>query len=190
MMLIQLFGLSGAGKTTLAQAVKSELISKNLKVEIIDGDEYRKVICKDLSFSKDDRMENIRRLGFIGNILARNGVIAILSAINPYEAVREELKSKYQNVYTIWLECPIDELIKRDTKGLYYRALLPGSDPDKINNLTGINDTFELPIKPDLVINTSENDLKVAKNKLLNFIFGKMDQSVKNGQSPESPVKY
>jgi adenylylsulfate kinase len=188
MLLIQLFGLSGAGKTTLAQAVKSELLHRNLKVEIIDGDEYRKVICKDLSFSKDDRMENIRRLGFIGNILARNGVIAILSAINPYEAVREELKNKYKNVYTIWLECPVDELIKRDTKGLYYRALLPGNNPDKINNLTGINDTFELPVNPDLVINTHENDLNEAKSKLLNFIYNKLDQSVKTNQNPESPA--
>jgi adenylylsulfate kinase len=188
MLLIQLFGLSGAGKTTLAQAVKSELLNKNLKVEIIDGDEYRKVICKDLSFSKEDRMENIRRLGFIGNILARNGVIAILSAINPYEAVREELKSKYRNVYTIWLECPIDELIKRDTKGLYYRALLPVNDPNKINNLTGINDTFEMPVNPDLVINTSESDLNEAKSKLLNFIYAKINLSVQTYQDPESPA--
>ncbi|TFH39026.1 MAG: adenylyl-sulfate kinase, partial [Bacteroidia bacterium] len=82
MILVQLFGLSGAGKTTLANSVKKELSDKNLKVEIIDGDEYRKVICKDLSFSQNDRIENIRRLGFIGNILARNGVIAILSAIS------------------------------------------------------------------------------------------------------------
>ena len=92
MLLIQLFGLSGVGKTTLAQAVKDELLSKNYKVEIIDGDEYRKIICKDLSFTQNDRIENIRRLGFIGNILARNGVIAILSAISPYEVAREELK--------------------------------------------------------------------------------------------------
>ena len=83
MILIQLFGLSGVGKTTLAQAVKNELINKNFKVEIIDGDEYRKVICKDLSFTQNDRIENIRRLGFIGNILTRNGIIVILSAISP-----------------------------------------------------------------------------------------------------------
>ena len=174
MILIQLFGLSGAGKTTLAQEVKNELLSNNLKVEIIDGDEYRKVICKDLSFTQDDRIENIRRLGFIANILARNGIIAILSAISPYEVAREELKIKYQNVYTVWLDCPIEELIKRDTKGLYYRALLPGNDPDKINNLTGINDTFEMPKNPDLVINTKESDISEAKNKLLNFIYEKI----------------
>lgn len=175
MLLIQLFGMSGAGKTTLALAVKSVLMSKNLKVEIIDGDEYRKVICKDLAFSQDDRIENIRRLGFIANILARNGVIAILSAISPYEIAREELKNKYQNVYTVWLDCPIDELIRRDTKGLYYRALLPVNDPDRINNLTGINDTFEIPKNPDLVINTKEYDINEAKNKLVDFIYERID---------------
>ena len=177
MLLIQLFGLSGAGKTTLAQAVKNELINKNLKVEIIDGDEYRKVICKDLSFTQNDRIENIRRLGFIGNILARNGIVVILSAISPYEVAREELKNQYQNVYAIWLDCPIEELIKRDTKGLYYRALLPCNDPNKINNLTGINDTFEIPKNPDLIINTKENDIYEAKNKLVNFIYEKMHPS-------------
>lgn len=174
MILIQLFGLSGAGKTTLAHAVKNELISKDHKVEIIDGDEYRKVICRDLSFSRDDRIENIKRLGFVGNILARNGVIAILSAISPYEIARKELKSQYKNVYTVWLNCPIDELIRRDTKGLYHRALLPDNDPDKIYNLTGVNDTFEIPENPDLVIDTMETSIAGARDKILNFIYEKI----------------
>lgn len=176
MVLIQLFGLSGAGKTTLAQAVEKELLSKNLKVEIIDGDEYRKVICKDLAFSRIDRIENIRRLGFIGNILARNGVIAILSAINPYESAREELKSQYRNVYSVWLECSLEELIRRDTKGLYRRALLPENDPHRINNLTGINDTFEVPANPDMIINTGEVGIDEARNMLLSFIYEKINQ--------------
>jgi adenylylsulfate kinase len=174
MLLIQLFGLSGVGKTTLAQAVKSELMSKNLKVEIIDGDEYRKVICKDLAFTQADRIENIRRLGFIGNILARNGIITLLSAISPYEAARQELKKQYQHVYGIWLDCPLEELIKRDTKGLYYRALLPDNDPNKIKNLTGINDIFEIPKNADLIINTKESNINEAKTKLLNFIYEKI----------------
>jgi adenylylsulfate kinase len=174
MILIQLFGLSGAGKTTLAHAVKDELLAKNLKVEIIDGDEYRKVICKDLSFTKNDRIENIRRLGFIGNVLARNGVISILSAISPYEIAREELKNQYRNVYTVWLECPLEELIKRDTKGLYLRALLPDHDPNKISNLTGVNDVFEVPANPDMIINTKEIDISNAKNRLVQFILEKI----------------
>ena len=177
MILIQLFGLSGVGKTTLAQAVKKELSDRNLKVEIIDGDEYRKVICRDLSFTKDDRIENIKRLGFVGNILARNGIIAILSAISPYEVARKELKDQYQNVYGVWLDCPIAELIKRDTKGLYYRALLPVNDPDKINNLTGINDTFEIPENPDLIINTNDSDINESKTILLTFIYEKIGLS-------------
>jgi adenylylsulfate kinase len=177
MIIIQLFGLSGVGKTTLAQAVKKELISKNLKVEIIDGDEFRKIICKDLSFTKNDRIENIRRLGFIGNILARNGIIVIISAISPYKVAREELKNQYQNVFSIWLDCPIDELIKRDPKGLYYRALLPGNDPNKINNLTGINDIFEIPDNPDMIINTMENSISEAKSKLLSFIYEKIEMN-------------
>jgi len=173
MMLIQLFGLSGVGKTTLATAVREELLKKDFRVEIIDGDEYRKVICKDLGFSREDRMENIRRLGFIGSVLARNGVVAILSAINPYDAVREELKRNYKNVYSIWLYCPVDELIKRDTKGLYRRALLPEDHPEKLRNLTGINDTFEEPGHPDLVINTSELTIGEARDRILKFIGGK-----------------
>jgi adenylylsulfate kinase len=176
MILIQLFGLSGAGKTTLAQEVKKELTSKNHKVEIIDGDEYRKMICKDLSFAREDRIENIRRLGFIGNVLARNGVIAILSAINPYDTIREELKSQYRNVYSVWLDCPLEELIRRDTKGLYRRALLPENDPQKINNLTGVNDTFEVPANPDMIINTSEFGIDQARNKLLRFIYEKISE--------------
>jgi adenylylsulfate kinase len=107
MLLLQMTGLSGAGKSTIAQGAQRLLEARGLKVEIIDGDEYRKVICKDLGFSEEDRKENIRRLSFIGNVLARNDVIAIIAAINPYEEIRKEVERSSKHVRTIWIHCAL-----------------------------------------------------------------------------------
>jgi adenylylsulfate kinase len=174
MLLIHLFGLSGVGKTTLAYSLKEELKKRQYKVEIIDGDEFRRTICKDLTLSKNDRIENIRRLGFVAKLLVRNNVIVILSAISPYEIARQELKETSNTTFNVLLECPIDELIKRDTKGLYRRALLPDNDPEKIFNLTGINDVFELHFQPDMIINTYENNMIQSTDKLISFIEDKI----------------
>jgi adenylylsulfate kinase len=154
MIFIQLTGLSGAGKSTIATAVKELLQQDGYKVEIIDGDVYRKKLCPDLGFSKEDRNENIRRLGFVANLLATHGVISILAAINPYEDIRRELSAYGPHVKTVWINCDLQTLMKRDTKQLYKRAMLPIDHPDKIHNLTGVNDPFEDPVDPDLVINT------------------------------------
>ncbi len=137
--------MSGAGKTTLAEHTKIELNALNIPIEIIDADEYRKYIIKDLGFSKEDRSENIRRLAFIANKFSSHNIITIICAINPYEEIREELKNKYTIVKTVFINCEIPELIKRDTKGLYKKAFLPDNHIDKIYNLTGINDPFEIP---------------------------------------------
>jgi len=167
--LLQLTGLSGAGKTTLAQRVKQLLEDNSLKVEIIDGDEYRKTICKDLSFSKEDRHENIRRLGIIAYTFAATGNIAIIAAINPFEMARNELKEKYA-AKTAWIKCDLDILSKRDTKGLYKRALLPDDHPDKIFNLTGVNDLYEVPLSADLIIDTGNETAERSADKLYQFI--------------------
>lgn len=153
-MIIQLTGLSGAGKSTLAVGVKPLLEKQSLKVEIIDGDVYRKTLCKDLGFSKEDRMENIRRLGEAAWSFKNRADIIIIAAINPFEAIRNELKEKY-GTKTIWVKCEFPVLLKRDTKGLYKRALLHDDHPDKLFNLTGVNDTYEVPASPDLVIDSS-----------------------------------
>ena len=145
MIFIQFTGLSGAGKSTIAQFAKKQMEKEGFKIEVIDADIYRPALCPDLGFSKEDRMENIRRLGFVANLLAKNGIITILAAINPYEGVREELKSKGTKVKTVWINCSLDTLIKRDTKGLYGKAKLPDGHPDKIYNLTGVNDIYEQP---------------------------------------------
>src|SRR5215470_16837477 len=170
MLLIQLTGLSGSGKTTIANGVKKLLTQKNYRVEVIDGDIYRKVLCPDLGFSKEDRNENIRRLGFVANVLANHGVIAIMAAINPYEDVRKELRQYGQHVKTIWINCDIETLIKRDTKQLYRKAMLPDDDPGKVRNLTGINDPYEPPQNPDLIVNTHLETERSSIEILYSFI--------------------
>jgi adenylylsulfate kinase len=173
MPLFQMTGLSGAGKSSIANLLKDRLLAMNFKVEIIDGDEFRKTLCADLGFSKEDRIENIKRLGFVANLLARNEIITIIAAINPYNIARNELKRLY-NTKLIYVKCDIETLRKRDTKGLYERAFLPENHPDKIHNLTGVNDTFEIPENPDLVIDTSEENLEDSLEKVLGFILGKL----------------
>lgn len=169
-MIIQMCGLSGAGKSTLAQRAKAALEAQQIPVEVIDGDEYRLHICKDLGFSRADRMENIRRLGFIADRFSRHGVVAIICAINPYEEVRAELKSKYGNVHTVYVKCSMEELVRRDTKGLYRRALLPEGHSEKLHNLTGMGDPFEIPAFPDLVIDTGSAAVEDSVRQLIGFI--------------------
>ncbi|MFN8255869.1 MAG: adenylyl-sulfate kinase [Bacteroidales bacterium] len=171
MVFIQFTGLSGAGKTTLTILVRNELLKSGYKVEMIDGDEYRKNLCSDLGFSKEDRMRNIRRLGFVGKILLRNEIIVLLSAINPYEEIRKEIKNMAPDIFTVWINCSLEMLIQRDTKGMYHRAMLPDGHPDKIYNLTGVNDPFEIPENPDLIVNTHLETIEESKEKILQFIF-------------------
>ena len=170
MILIQLTGLSGSGKSTISAGVNKMLVNDGYRVEVIDGDVYRKKLCRDLGFSKKDRNENIRRLGFVANLLARNEVIVIVAAINPYEEIRQEISDYGSHVKTVWINCDLDTLIKRDSKELYKKALLPDGHPDKINNLTGINDPFEIPGNTDLIINTDVETEKESIQKLYDFI--------------------
>jgi len=170
MLIIQLTGLSGSGKTTLSRCVKQLLEQQDLKVEIIDGDEYRKTLCKDLGFSKADRCENIRRLGRVANDFTAMRDVIIIAAINPYEETRNEMKQRY-GMKTIWINCPVDELIKRDTKGFYKRALLPEQHPDKVHNFTGISDHYDLPVDYDLVVNTHLESEDQSIENICSFIF-------------------
>jgi adenylylsulfate kinase len=169
-MIVQLCGLSGAGKSTISRIVKNKLIKDGYLAEMIDGDEYRRVLCRDLGFSKEDRNENIRRLAFVANKLSSNGIIVLISAINPYQEIRNEVAQCYKNVKTVFIDCSIENLIKRDTKGLYARALLPDDHPDKVFNLTGVNDNFDIPLNPDLYINTGILSIKESTCKLYDFV--------------------
>ncbi len=171
-MIIQFCGLSGSGKSTLAVAVKKMLLNKGIAVEIIDGDEYRRELCADLGFSKKDRNENIRRLAFVASRFSAHRIVTIICAINPYQEIREEIAGKYSNVKTVFIDCSIEVLQSRDTKELYARANLPQDHPDHVPNLSGVNDPFEVPEHPDLVIETTHESMEYSAQKLYQFVLG------------------
>ena len=167
---IQMTGMSGSGKTTLAAAVGARLSEKGIKLEIIDGDEYRENLCRDLGFQRKDREENIKRLSFVGKVLGRNNVVCIMSAINPYSTTRNHIRKHIINSKLVYIKCNLEELKRRDTKGLYKRALLPDGDPNKVLNFTGISDPFDTPVNPDLVIETDILSVESSVAKIEKFI--------------------
>ncbi|HBY96453.1 MAG TPA: adenylyl-sulfate kinase [Chloroflexi bacterium] len=139
-------GLSGAGKSTLSALIAEELRSRGHKVEVLDGDEVRTHVSKGLGFSKEDRDINIRRIGWICELLTHNDVVAIAAAISPYRAVRDELREKIGRFVEVYVHCSIDVLAQRDPKGLYRRALA-----GEITHFTGVSDPYEPPLDPDVV---------------------------------------
>ncbi|MEO6453591.1 MAG: adenylyl-sulfate kinase [Ginsengibacter sp.] len=170
MIFIQMTGLSGAGKSSIANIARETLTGLGYKVQLLDGDECRKHLCHDLGFSKEDRLENINRLGFVGLMLAKHGIITILAAINPYEEARDKLKNKSPLTKTVFIECPLPVTIQRDTKGLYHKALLPLEHPDHITHFTGISDPYEVPSKPDLTIKTYLETIEQSAKRLTDYI--------------------
>jgi adenylylsulfate kinase len=169
-MIIQFCGLSGSGKTTLARKAKEYFDSKRVSLEIIDGDEYRKVLCSDLGFTKADRYTNIRRLAFVADKLSRHDIIPVICAINPYEEIRREVATSYREVKTIYIKCSLVELFRRDTKGLYARTLLPENDSHYLHNLSGVSDPFEIPSDADLTIETDIETISESSQKLIAYI--------------------
>jgi adenylylsulfate kinase len=143
-------GLSGSGKSTLANLVADELRNRGHRVEVLDGDEVRTNLSKGLGFSKEDRDTNIRRIGYVCKLLARNGVIAISAAISPYRDVRDEVRKMHDRFFEVFVECPLDTLLERDVKGLYKKAIA-----GEIKNFTGVSDPYEEPLNAELVVNSS-----------------------------------
>lgn len=167
--IVQFCGLSGSGKTTLANAVSDQFEKEGLKVMVLDGDHYRQTLCKDLGFSKADRLENVKRIAAEADRLRRQYDVLILSVINPFKTGRDHIRLTYQ-AEVIWIKCELEMLIKRDTKGLYYKAMLPDEHLEKIHNLTGVNDTFDVPDQPALIIDTTRSPLEVCLDQLIIFL--------------------
>lgn len=159
-------GLSGAGKSTLANHVAPILVARGVKVEILDGDEVRENLSKGLTFSKEDRDVNVRRIGFVANLLARNGVCAITAAISPYRAIREECRTKSQAPFVeVFVDAPLAVTEKRDVKGLYAKARA-----GQIPHFTGVTDPYEPPLKPEVVVKTGEESLEQSAAKVLAYL--------------------
>lgn len=142
-------GLSGAGKTTISKAVEQELRSQGCLVEVLDGDIVRQNLTKGLGFSKEDRDENIRRIGFVAHLLTRNGVIVLVSAISPYREIRQEVKAKIGDFIQVFVNAPLEVCEQRDVKGLYKKARA-----GEIKHFTGIDDPYEIPSDPDVECHT------------------------------------
>jgi adenylyl-sulfate kinase len=155
-------GLSGSGKSTLSQLVAARLREMGAKVEVLDGDIVRTLLCQGLGYSRGDREENIRRIGFVCELLSRNGVIAIAAAISPYREGRDELRRRIPNFVEIYMNCPVEVLIQRDVKGLYKKALA-----GEISQFSGISDPYEPPISPEVTIDSSSDSPESSVTKIL-----------------------
>ena len=159
-------GLSGAGKSTLATALASELAGKGLKVEILDGDEVRTNLSKGLGFSREDRDTNIRRIGYVARLLARNGAGVIAAAISPYREVRAEVRRSIESdgaaFIEVFVKCPLDVLVERDVKGLYKKALA-----GEIKEFTGVSDPYEAPVDPDVTVETDSETVEQSIGKII-----------------------
>ena len=143
-------GLSGAGKSTIANVVVEQLVARGCKVELLDGDEIREHLSKGLTFSKEDRDINVRRIGWVAQVLARNGVISITAAISPYRSLRDELRASINNFVEIHVATPFEVCEDRDVKGLYAKARA-----GEIPNFTGLDDPYEAPLNPELRVETA-----------------------------------
>ncbi|HMB27755.1 MAG TPA: adenylyl-sulfate kinase [Blastocatellia bacterium] len=159
-------GLSGAGKTTLTNALVPQLRARGVNIEVLDGDEVRTNLSKGLGFSKEDRDANIRRIGYVSRLLARNGVGVIAAAISPYREIRDEVRRSVEADGAVFVEifvkASLDALVARDVKGLYKKALA-----GEIKQFTGVSDPYEEPVEPELVVETDRETVEDSAAKIL-----------------------
>jgi adenylylsulfate kinase len=155
-------GLSGAGKTTVSEIVESELKHRGLRVEVLDGDIVRTNLSKGLSFSREDRNITVLRIGFVANLLSRNGVAVIVSAISPYKEARDQVRRRIIDFVEVFVDVPLEVAAERDVKGLYKKAFA-----GEIDQFTGVSDPYEPPVAPDLVLKTNEETPDESAKKVL-----------------------
>jgi adenylylsulfate kinase len=159
---VWLTGLSGAGKTTIARRLEEDLRALGHGVEVLDGDVVRTHLSKGLGFSREDRDTNIRRIAFVCSLLTRHGVAVISAAISPYAEARRQAREQIGDFVEVYVRCPIEELTRRDVKGLYEKALR-----GEITNFTGISDPYEPPAHPEVIVDTDRERVEESVEKIL-----------------------
>ena len=160
-------GLSGAGKSTLSEALEERLEARERKVEILDGDIVRTHLSKGLGFSREDRDTNIKRIAFVCSLLTRNGVICISAAIAPYREARQWARQEIGNFVEVYVKCPLEVCRQRDVKGLYKLV-----DEGKLTGFTGVDDPYEEPEHPELVVETNKETIEESVGR----IFAKLEE--------------
>ena len=158
-------GLSGAGKTTICRYVQMELATRDMAVEILDGDVVRTHLCKDLGYSEADRKENIRRIAQVAKMLTHHGKIVLVAAISPYRSGRDEARSLIGNFIEVYVNAPVSVCEQRDPKGLYHKARI-----GMIHGFTGIDDPYEAPLSPDVECMTVEESPQQSAAKVLDAV--------------------
>lgn len=164
--LVWFYGLSGCGKSTLAHSVEAHLHSKGVHCCVLDGDNIRNGLNRDLGLSPEDRRENIRRVAEVSKIMVNAGILVLAAFITPYEDTRRQIRELMSGLpyYEIYLRAPVEECIRRDPKGLYARALT-----GEIKEFTGISAPFEKPQRPDWIIDTSQLTVEECTDNILEF---------------------
>ncbi|HXP92519.1 MAG TPA: adenylyl-sulfate kinase [Candidatus Binatia bacterium] len=162
---IWLTGLSGAGKSTIARRLAEELEARGRAVEVLDGDVIRTNLSKGLGFSREDRDENIARIAFVASLLTRHGATVITAAISPFAQARAKARERIGEFVEIYVRCSIDELARRDVKGLYAKALR-----GEIENFTGVSDPYEAPENPDVVVDSEFETVEESVENILDYL--------------------
>lgn len=168
--MVWLTGLSGAGKSTIASAVAADLRNRDIAVEVLDGDIVRRDLSHGLGFSKEDRDENVRRVGFVADLLSRHGVVVLVALVSPYRAARDAIRSGRTPFLEVFVNAPVAVCERRDPKGLYKRARA-----GELAHFTGVSDPYEPPISADVECRTDLENLEESARKVLDAIGDAID---------------
>jgi len=178
---VWLTGLSGAGKSTIAEGLVAALGARDVAVEVLDGDVVRTHLSKGLGFSREDRDVNVARIGFVASLLVKYGATVVVAAISPYEAARRDARTMIEAhgaFVEVYVRCSLAELSRRDVKGLYARAMR-----GEIENFTGVSDPYEAPTAPDVTVDSETQSVDESVAAVLAHLEGRMRVAERAGRT-------